>query len=617
MWAILVYAQGTAPHPQPLGAWRAKQTGIGKHHCMSNTPQAATGELKQALFAFRSAFVTVLAFSLIINFLMLAPAIYMLQVYDRALGSQNVTTLIVLTVIAVGLLAVMSLLEWVRSMVLVRLGARFDLNINTRVFNAAFERNLRRAGQNPAQALYDLANVRQALTGAGLVAIMEAPWMPIYLVVIFMFHPYLGVFSVVGALILLALAFANEALSKEPLAEAQKLAIAANTQANNNLRNAEVIEAMGMLPAIRARWFELQHKLLMQQATASDRAGLMGSITKFARIAMQSLTLGYGCYLAIAGSLTSGMMIAATILVGRALAPLEMLIANWKQLVSARAAYGRLSELLQAFPAREAGMSLPAPKGALTLTNASAVAPGANTLILKNVSLQIAAGDVVAVIGPSASGKSSLARLMVGVWPAVSGSVRLDGADVYRWSKDELGPYIGYLPQDIELFDGTVAENIARFGQVDSEKVVAAAQAAGVHELILQLPKGYDTPLGDQGSFLSGGQRQRIGIARALYGNPVLIVLDEPNSNLDEQGELALAETVRRLKTTGSTVIIITHRRSTVQVADKLLVMHEGAPRLFGPREQVIEALKQSQTQHRPAASVNTSGRAVITSEVK
>lgn len=583
---------------------------------MSNARQP-TGELRQALLTFRSAFVTVLAFSLIINLLMLAPAIYMLQVYDRALGSRNVTTLLVLTVIVVGLLAVMSLLEWVRSMILVRLGAKFDLNVNTRVFNAAFERNLRSAGQNPAQALYDLASIRQAMTGAGLIAVMEAPWMPIYLAVIFMFHTSLGIFAVVGALILVALAFANEAVSKEPLAEAQKLAIMANTQANNNLRNAEVIEAMGMLPAIRARWFALQHKLLVQQATASDRAGLMGSITKFARIAMQSLTLGFGCYLAIEGSLTAGMMIAATILVGRALAPLEMLVANWKQLVSARAASVRLTELLGAFPARDAGMSLPAPRGALTLTNASAVPPGANTLVLKNVSLQIGAGEVVAVIGPSASGKSSLARLMVGVWPAINGSVRLDGADIYRWSKDDLGPHIGYLPQDIELFDGTVAENIARFGEVDSDKIVAAAKAAGVHDLVLQLPKGYDTPLGDQGSALSGGQRQRIGLARALYGDPVLIVLDEPNSNLDEVGEQALTETLRGLKEKGCTVIVITHRRSTVGVADKLLVMHEGAPKLFGPRDQVIDAIKQGQAPRRPVPSVSATGTAVAPSMVK
>ena len=562
-----------------------------------NRPGEPSGELKRALLSFRKAYVTVGAFSMIINLLMLAPSLYMLQVYDRALNSRNVTTLIVLTAITLGMLAVMALLEWVRSMILVRVGANLDLDINTRVFNATFERSLRRAGQNPAQALHDLTSIRQTLTGAGLVAVMETPWMPIYLIVIFLFHPYLGIFALAGALILIALAFANEMVSKDPLAEAQRLAIAANAQANNNLRNAEVIEAMGMLPAIRGRWFDLQHKLLVQQALASDRAGLMGAITKFARMSIQSLTLGFGCYLAIEGSLTAGMMIAATILVGRALAPVEMLIGNWKQLVSARAAYARLSALLQTFPEREGGMALPKPSGALTLEGAAVAAPGSNLPILRNVSLKIGAGEVVAVIGPSASGKSSLARLLVGVWPALAGSVRLDGADVYRWRKDELGPQIGYLPQDIELFDGSVAENIARFGEVDADKVVAAAQAAGMHELILQLPKGYDTPLGDQGSALSGGQRQRIGLARALYGDPVLIVLDEPNSNLDELGEQALAETVLRLKSKRCTVIIITHRMTTVAVADKLLVMHEGTPKLFGPRDQVIAALKQPQPQ--------------------
>lgn len=559
-------------------------------------PGAQEGELKQALLSFRQAFLTVGAFSMIINLLMLTPSIYMLQIYDRALGSRNVTTLLVLTLIALGLIGLMSLLEWVRSMVLVRVGARLDLDINTRVFNATFERNLRQAGQNPAQALQDLASIRQTLTGAGVVAVMDAPWMPIYLIVIFMFHPYLGIFALVGALILVALAIANERASKEPLAEVQKLAIAASGQANNNLRNAEVIEAMGMLPAIRGRWFELQQKLLVHQEVASDRAGLLAAITRFARISMQSLVLGYGALLAIEGSITAGMMIAASILAGRALAPVEMLIGNWKQLVSARAAFDRLTELLRAFPARQGGMALPRPAGALVLESAYTAAPGSKVMILKNVSLRIAAGEVVAVIGPSASGKSSLARLLVGIWPAVSGSVRLDGADVYSWNKDELGPYLGYLPQDIELFDGTVAENIARFGQVDSEKVIAAAQAAGMHQLILQLPNGYDTPLGDQGSALSGGQRQRIGLARALYGDPALIVLDEPNSNLDELGEMALATTIQQLKAKGRTVVIITHRMTTVAVADKILVMHEGTPRLFGPRDQVIDALKQPQT---------------------
>ncbi|MEF8738297.1 MAG: type I secretion system permease/ATPase [Candidatus Accumulibacter necessarius] len=549
-------------------------------------------ELEEALLSFRRAFLTVGAFSFFINLLMLTPSIYMLQVYDRALNSRNSTTLLMLTLITLGLFALMSLLEWIRSMVLVRVGARLDLDVNTRVFNATFERNLRQAGQNPAQALNDLSSMRQTLTGAGLIALTDAPWMPIYLIVIFLLHVQLGVFALIGVLLLVALAVVNERVSATPLAEAQKLAMAANAQANNHLRNAEVIEAMGMLPAIRRRWFQLHQKFLIQQAVASDRAGVLNALTRFARISMQSLALGYGALLAINGEITPGMMIAGSILVGRALAPVEVLIANWKQLVSARAAYQRLTELLRIYPARIAGMPLPRPLGDVLVDGAATAAPGSKVLILRNVNFSLKAGEVVAVIGPSASGKSTLARMLVGIWPALAGAVRLDGADIFTWSKDELGPYLGYLPQDIELFDGTVAENIARFGEVDSDHVLAAAQAAGVHELILLLPKGYDTPLGDAGSALSGGQKQRIGLARAMYGDPALIVLDEPNSNLDDQGEAALAETIRRLKAKKRTVVIITHRLTTLAVADSILVMHEGTVKAHGPRDQVLAAIR-------------------------
>ncbi|MBP6708146.1 MAG: type I secretion system permease/ATPase [Candidatus Accumulibacter sp.] len=571
---------------------------------MTKPPQQRP-ELELALLSFRHAFMTVGAFSFFINLLMLTPAIYMLQIYDRALGSNNVTTLLMLTLITLGLFALMSVLEWIRSMVLVRVGARLDLDVNTRVFDATFERNLRQAGQNPAQALNDLSSMRQTLTGAGLIALTDAPWMPIYLLVIFLLHVQLGVFALIGVLLLVVLAVVNERVSAAPLSEAQKLAMAANVQANNHLRNAEVIEAMGMLPAIRGRWFKLHEKFLVQQALASDRAGVLNALTRFARISMQSLALGYGALLAIEGEITPGMMIAGSILVGRALAPVEVLIANWKQLVSARAAYRRLSELLHVYPARVAGMPLPRPRGEVVVEGAATAAPGSKVLILRNVNFSLKAGEVVAVIGPSASGKSTLARLLVGVWPALAGAVRLDGAEVFKWNKDELGPYLGYLPQDIELFDGTVAENIARFGAVDSDQVLAAAQAAGVHELILLLPNGYDTPLGDGGSALSGGQKQRIGLARALYGDPALIVLDEPNSNLDDQGEAALAETVRRLKEKKRTVVIITHRMTTLAVADSILVMHEGTVKAHGPRDQVLTAMRSGNppTAGRPESS--------------
>ncbi|WP_300337341.1 type I secretion system permease/ATPase [Accumulibacter sp.] len=576
------------------------------------TKHSQRSELEAALLSFRRAFMTVGAFSFFTNLLMLTPAIYMLQIYDRALGSRNTTTLLMLTLIALGLLALMSLLEWIRSMVLVRVGARLDLDINSRIFDATFERNLRQAGQNPAQALHDLASMRQTLTGAGLVALTDAPWMPIYLLVIFMMHLHLGVFALIGVLVLVTLAVVNERLSAAPLGEAQKLAMAANAQANSHLRNAEVIEAMGMLPAIRGRWFALHRKFLVQQTLASDRAGLLNAVTRFARISMQSLALGYGALLTIDGQITAGMMIAGSILVGRALAPVEALIGNWRQLVSARAAYQRLAELLRIYPARVAGMPLPRPLGEVLVENAATAAPGSKLLILRNVNFKLTAGEVVAIIGPSASGKSTLARLLVGVWPALAGSVRLDGAEIFKWNKDELGPYLGYLPQDIELFDGTVAENIARFGTVDADLVLAAAQAAGVHELILLLPDGYDTPLGDAGSALSGGQKQRIALARALYGDPALIVLDEPNSNLDDQGEAALAETIRRLKARKRTVVIVTHRMTTLAVADSILVLHEGTVKAHGPRDQMLEAMRsgnaaatgRAPTAGRPAPTV-------------
>ncbi|MER2538979.1 MAG: type I secretion system permease/ATPase [Azonexus sp.] len=554
-------------------------------------------ELAEVIRGFKSIFVTVAVFSFFSNMLMLTPSIYMMQVYDRVLASRNETTLIVLTIMTLGLFGLMTALEAVRTRVLARIGARFDIILNSRVFTAVFERNLVSPGGNTSQSLGDFTTLRTTLTGNAVVALMDLPWMPIYLIVIFVFNVHLGVFALIGALSLVALTILNEKITKESLEQAQKLGIQANTQATNNLRNAEIIEALGMLPAVHKRWFGLHEKFLNAQNAAADKAAIMGGVTKFVRISMQSLVLGYGALLTIEGSMTAGMMIAASILVGRALAPVELLIGNWKQIAVARAAYRRVQLLLLNHPERKAGMKLPKPKGLLTVEGASTAAPGTKTMILRGISLAVAPGEVLAVIGPSASGKSSLARLLVGVWPALGGNVRLDGADVYQWNKDELGPNIGYLPQDIELFDGTIAENIARFGDVDAEKVVAAAKHTGMHEAILRMPNGYDSRLGEAGSFLSGGQRQRIGLARALYGDPTLVVLDEPNSNLDDQGELALAQTVHGLKQRGATVVVITHRMSTLSVCDKILILQEGVAKAFGPRDQVLAALAQQQQQ--------------------
>ena len=583
-------------------------------------------EIAQALVGFKSAFRTVGVFSAIINMIMLVPSIYMLQVYDRVLPSQNEITLLMLTVITLGAYVLMSALEYVRSFVLVRVGAKLDMQLNKRIYSAAFEQNLRRGGGNAGQALNDLTNIRQFVTGNGLFAFFDAPWFPIYLAVIFAFEPTLGVFAVVGSLIQVALAVINEKVSKKPLEEASSLAIASSNLATNNLRNAEVIESMGMLPNLMNRWFTMHSRFLQLQAEASEKAGVVTAATKFVQVSLQSLVLGYAALLVVEGKITPGMMIAATILMGRALSPVQLVISVWKQWSSTRSAYHRLTELLEANPARQAGMSLPKPEGVMSVEAVTAAPPGSQVAVIKGLNFALQPGDALGIIGPSGSGKSTLARLLVGVWPAAVGKVRLDGADIFQWNKDELGPHIGYLPQDIELFAGTVAENIARFGEVDSEQVIEAAKRAGVHDMILHFPKGYDTKLGDGGAGLSGGQKQRIGLARAMYGDPSLLVLDEPNSNLDDVGEQALLTAIIDLRRRGKTIVLITHRTSVLGVTNKLLLLRDGVAQAFGPSNEVLAALTkanqqqqaqlaQQQAQARAAAEQANNGTAVAAQE--
>lgn len=564
-------------------------------------------ELAEILFSFRKVFYTAGFFSMFINVIGLVPSIYMLQVYDRVLQSRNVTTLVMLTIIMLGFYVMLSMLELARSKLLIRVGAQLDMKLNNRVFVASFEKNLKHAGGNAGQALGDLTNVRQFLTGNGLFAFFDAPWAPIYLIVIFFFNPWLGVFALIAALVLFSLAWATELSTRKLLAEANQVAANANNYATNNLRNAEVIEAMGMLDNLRQRWMQKQMRFLSLQNEASDKAASISAATKSVRIAVQSLVLGGGALLVIEGQLTPGGMIAASILLGKSLQPIEMAIGVWKQLLGARTAYHRLEELLEQHPERPSGMELPAPTGRLLLEEVMAAAPGSRALILKQVGFNVAPGEIVGVIGPSASGKSTLARLLVGVWPTLGGKVRLDGADIYTWDKNLLGPSVGYLPQDIELFEGTIAENIARFGDVNAEKIVEATKLAGVHEMILRFPNGYDTQIGDSGSVLSGGQRQRIAFARAVYGNPSFVVLDEPNSNLDDVGEAALVRAIQELKQRGTTVILITHRTSIISVVDKLLLLVDGALQLYGPRDQVLLAIQQraqaANTANAPAAN--------------
>ncbi|MFV3289078.1 type I secretion system permease/ATPase [Pseudomonas sp. NY11955] len=557
-------------------------------------PPRTRSELADVLFRLRRSFYALAAFSGVINVMMLTPAIYMLQVYDRALVSRNVTTLTMLTLLVVGLFLLMSALEMVRTRVLIRVGNCLDMNLNRRLFSAAFERNLSRAGGNPAQALQDLAQVRQFVTGNGLFAFFDAPWTPIYLLVCYLIHPWLGLVTTLGSLILVGLAYLTEKATQKPLAEANQAAMSSASYANNNLRNAEVIEAMGMLPSIGKRWYQGHLRILQMQTLASDRAALISSTGRFVRITLQSLILGTGALLAIEGKITPGMMIACSILTGRALGPVEQVIAAWKQLLGCRLAWGRLNDLLQDYPQRPPSMSLQRPMGMLAVENVIAGAPGSNTSIVRGVSFSLAPGDSLGIIGPSASGKSTLARLLVGVWPAQAGKVRLDGADIFTWNKAELGPWLGYLPQDVELFEGTIAENIARFAEVDSDAVIRAARSSGVHDMILRFAQGYDTRLAADGSPLSGGQKQRIALARALYGEPNLVVLDEPNANLDDVGEKALVDALAELKARGATVILISHRPNVLCAVDQILMLRDGAVHMLGSRDEVFAALRKA-----------------------
>ncbi|WP_230086308.1 type I secretion system permease/ATPase [Halomonas sp. 328] len=558
-------------------------------------PQAM--ELSQALAACRGAFVSVGLFSLFVNLLMLVPPLYMLQVYDRVLATQSVDTLLMLTLVVVFLFLVMGGLELVRSRMLVRVGNRIDARLHRRLYEAMFRRSLLTQGQQTAQPLSDLTNLRQFLTGSGLFAFFDAPWVPIYLGVMFLLHPWLGLFATGAGTVLLLLAIANEKATQGLLADANAEHIQSQELANANLRNAEVLHAMGMLPGILGRWAARHHEFLVKQSRASDRSGALVNASKTLRLLFQSLVLGLGAYLVLRGEMTPGMMIAGSIIMGRALSPVDQMIGSWKAFVGTRGSHERLSELLTQVAAERPRMSLPVPEGRLTVEAVSAAPPGSRLATLRGIQFQVAKGEHIGIIGPSAAGKSTLARVLLGIWPALLGKVRLDGADIAQWQRDELGPHVGYLPQDIELFDGTVSENIARFGAVDPARVVAAARKAGVHEMILQLPEGYDTPIAASGGSLSGGQRQRLGLARALYGEPVLVVLDEPNANLDSAGEDALVRAIAHLKDAGVTLFVISHREGVLRSMDKLLGLREGQISLFGPRDQVLARLARGETQ--------------------
>ncbi len=556
-----------------------------------NFSRLPKGELTDAIAAMRRVFLVVGAFSFAVNLLLLVPALYMLQTYDRVLTSRNESTLLLLTLILVGLLALEGALEFVRSRVLIRVSSFLDVQLAGRVFDAMFRGAARGPGAN-TRVLSDLGHIRQFLAGKGLLAFFDAPWLPIYLLVVFLLSPWLGLFAAVAAAILLVLAWYNEQSTGELHVIAGRLNATAAQQAVATLRNAEVIHAMGMQGAMRNRWLAKQMEFLAVSGEASDRGAKIGGLVRFSRMVLQSGILGLGAWLVLQNQLTPGGMIAASILLGRALAPVDLAISVWRNVVSARDAFTRLNELLAEFPSSSHLVTLPKPQGAFTVEGLYLGAPGKREAILKGISFQIAAGKTVAIIGPSASGKSTLARALVGVWSPLSGKVRIDGADIDTWNREELGPCLGYLPQDVELFDGTVAENIARFGPINSDAVIDAARQAGVHELILQLPKGYETPIGEGGVTLSGGQRQRLALARALYGKPVVVVLDEPNANLDEAGDAALIEAIRGLRRQKRTVFVVTHRPNLLAETDAVMVMAEGKIKALSPSADIIKGLR-------------------------
>ena len=554
----------------------------------SQAPKASLGffersDLGRTLWTFRREFAWVFVFSCFANLLMLTPTLYMLQVFDRVMLSGNELTLFALTGIAVLFFLVMGFAEWVRSRLLVRAGSRFDEAMNTRVFNATYEARLRSSSRNPVQPLSDLTQLRQFLTGSGTIAVVDAPWAVIYIAVLFLMHPLLGWTSIGFVVVQLLLALGGRWLTARSLKDAQDLSLESATYLQAKLRNAETVEALGMLGNLRRQWLGMHERYMASQAKSAEMVRRVQALTKYVQYVQQALILAVGALLAIDGKISAGAMIACNALMGNALRPIGTLVQVWKQYVEAREAYQRLETVLNEHPTRVAAIDSSEVRGQISLRELEATAPGRKTPILKGLNVDFKAGEVVAILGPSGAGKSTLARCLMGIWPDRSGQVLLDGQPIEAWSRTELGPHLGYLPQDIELFDGSIAENIARFAKVDPSVVIDAATRTGIHDMILRLPKGYDTSMGEAGGFLSGGQRQRIGLARAILGDPALIVLDEPNANLDDIGEAALIRTVRELKGRGKTVFMIVHQQHLLAAADRVLILDNGLITNFLP----------------------------------
>jgi ATP-binding cassette subfamily C protein len=547
-------------------------------------------ELKAALRACRNAFIGVAVFSGIINLLMLTGSFYMLEIYDRVLPSRSIPTLVGLSILAATLFIFLGLIDLIRQRVMVRIGASLDEALSARVFDAIVRLPLKTGARGDGlQSLRDLDALRSFLSGSGPTAIFDLPWIPLYLLICFIFHFWLGVTAFVGALILAALTALTERLTREPTKAATGFLMTRNALAETSRSNAEVLMSMGMAERLGRRWRDANEHYLASQEQAADVTGGLGAIVRILRMTLQSAVLGVGAYLVIQQEATAGVIIAGSILSARALAPVDLAVANWRGFVAARQAWERLDKLLQLLPVEAPPMALHAPPQLLRVESASAAPPGVQKVVVQDVSFRLNAGSGLGIIGPSASGKSSLARLLVGVWTPLRGKVTLDGAALGQWDLESIGRHIGYLPQDVELLSGTVAENIARFEpNADPKKIIAAAQAANVHELIVKLPSGYETDVGEQGHALSAGQQQRVALARALYGDPFLVVLDEPNSNLDADGEAALTQAIRNVRERKGIVVVVAHRPNLLAGLDQVLVMDGGRARAFGPKDEVL-----------------------------
>ncbi|MBS7542271.1 type I secretion system permease/ATPase [Ancylobacter oerskovii] len=566
-----------------------------------------TSDLAKAMQACRTAFIGIGLMTGVINILYLTGSIFMLEVYDRVLPSRSIPTLVGIALLAAMLYAFQVALDILRLRILSRIGLALDEGIGARVYAAVVRAPLRAVPAGDGlQPMRDLDQLRGFLSGLGPTALFDLPWMPLYLVICFLFHPLIGVTALAGCLVLVAFTAVTEMTTRKPVRQAMLEMTARNALSEVGRRNAEVLAAMAMTERFGTVWAEANRRYTLQQQRAADIGNGLGSLSKGLRLALQSTVLGVGAWLVIRGEASAGIMIAASILSARALAPVELAIAHWKGFVAARQGWKRLGELLRAFPAAGEPIALPRPHRTLAVEAISVAPPGSRRLVVQEVGFTLEAGQCLGVVGPSGSGKSSLVRALVGVWQPARGKVRLDGAAFEQWRFDDLGAAIGYLPQDVELFAGTVAQNIARFHpDPDHGAIIAAAEAAGVHALVLSLPQGYETPIGEGGAALSAGQRQRIALARALFGAPFLVVLDEPNSNLDADGEAALNQAVAGVRARGGIVVIVAHRHSALASIDRLLVMQEGRLRAFGPKEQVLRKLAQPAAAPVPAGGAD------------